>query len=49
MSGPEIPAALARLLGDPAFGEAARAVAAEMADLPDVRRSIPLLEELVAR
>jgi UDP:flavonoid glycosyltransferase YjiC (YdhE family) len=45
----ELPAALSRLLADPAFGAGARAVAAEIADLPDVAGCVPVLEELVAR
>lgn len=48
MSAPEIPAALARALGEPAVGAAARAVASEMAGLPDVARSVAMLEELAA-
>lgn len=43
-----IPSALTRVLYDPTYGQRARAVAADMAHLPDVATSVPILEELAA-
>ena len=42
----EIPAALRRVLTDPAFGAGAQRVAADMAALADMAESVPILEEL---
>lgn len=42
----ELPAALQQLLDDPSYGAGARAVAAEIAELPDVATSPALLETL---
>jgi UDP:flavonoid glycosyltransferase YjiC (YdhE family) len=42
----EIPAALRRVLTDPAYRSGAARVAAEMAALPEVTESVPILEEL---
>lgn len=41
--------AIADVLGQPAFEQKARAVAAAMAELPDVASSVPILEELAGR
>jgi glycosyltransferase len=41
-----LPEALERVLGQPAFGEAARLLAEEMAGLPDVSEAVPALERL---
>jgi UDP:flavonoid glycosyltransferase YjiC (YdhE family) len=46
ISAPEIPSALTRVLAEPAYRAAARAVAADIAALPDVAASVPVLEEL---
>ena len=43
-----LPDALARVLGEPAFGRAARDMAEEMAGLPDVSKAVPILERLAA-
>jgi UDP:flavonoid glycosyltransferase YjiC (YdhE family) len=43
---PDLPAALSRVLGDPAFTEGARAVAAEIAGLPAITECLPILEQL---
>ncbi len=48
ISAPEIPTALARLLTEPAFRAGARAVAADIAALPDMADSVRILEELTA-
>jgi len=40
---------LANVLGDPAYGEKARGVAAAMAELPDLAWSVSILEELARR
>ena len=45
----ELPAALRTILTDHAFGDRARAVAAEIAALPDLNRSVSLLESLTGR
>jgi UDP:flavonoid glycosyltransferase YjiC (YdhE family) len=45
----ELPAALSQLLDDPAFGAGARAVATDIAALPDVADSVTVLEGLVGR
>jgi UDP:flavonoid glycosyltransferase YjiC (YdhE family) len=45
---PEVPALVRRLLDEPSYAEAARRVAAEMADLPDVTTTVGVLEELAA-
>ena len=42
----QLPAAVDNLLHDPSYGEGARAVAAEIAALPDVRTSPAVLQEL---
>lgn len=42
----EIPSALTRVLTDPAYRTAAQAVAADMAALPDVAESVPILSEV---
>jgi UDP:flavonoid glycosyltransferase YjiC (YdhE family) len=42
----DLPAALGRLLDDPAFTEGARAMAAEIAGLPGVSECVPILQEL---
>jgi EryCIII-like glycosyltransferase len=44
-----IPSALTRVLTDPTYRHRAQEVAAEMARLPDVATSVPILEELVSR
>jgi UDP:flavonoid glycosyltransferase YjiC (YdhE family) len=44
----DLPAALRKILDDPAFTEGARAMAAEIAALPDVSECPPILEELVS-
>jgi UDP:flavonoid glycosyltransferase YjiC (YdhE family) len=44
-----LPAALAELLGDPAFAEDASTVAQEMAALPPVAECVPTLEDLTRR
>ena len=43
----DLPAALRKVLDDPAFTEGARAMAAEIAALPDVSACLPILEQLV--
>jgi len=43
-----LPEALDRVLGEPAFGKAARRMAEEMAGLPDVSEAVPVLEQLAA-
>ena len=45
----KLPAALSRLLHDPAFGAGARAVATDIAALPDVADCVAVLEGLVGR
>jgi hypothetical protein len=42
----DLPAALGRLLDDPAFTEGARAMAAEIAGLPDISECLPILHQL---
>jgi UDP:flavonoid glycosyltransferase YjiC (YdhE family) len=42
----DIPAALRKVLDDPAFTEGARAMAAEIAALPDISACLPILEQL---
>jgi glycosyltransferase len=42
----DLPAALRKVLDDPAFTEGARAMAAEIAALPDVSACLPILEQL---
>ncbi|HET9778522.1 MAG TPA: glycosyltransferase [Propionibacteriaceae bacterium] len=42
----DLPAALGRVLDDPAFTEGARAVAGEIAGLPDITECLPILEQL---
>ncbi len=53
LGGPEavgdLPAAVASLLGDPAYRTAARAVADEMAALPPVAEAVALLERIGSR
>jgi glycosyltransferase len=44
----DIPAALRRVLDEPAFAEGARAMAAEIAALPDIAECLPLLEQLAS-
>jgi UDP:flavonoid glycosyltransferase YjiC (YdhE family) len=44
----DLPAALRKVLDDPAFTEGARAMAAEIAALPDVSECPPILEELAS-
>lgn len=44
-----IPSALTRVLTEPAYHDCARAVAADIAQLPDVAASVPILEQLAAR
>jgi UDP:flavonoid glycosyltransferase YjiC (YdhE family) len=43
-----LPDALARVLGEPAFGQAARDMAEEIAGLPEVSEAVPILEQLAA-
>lgn len=43
-----IPAALTRVLTDPSYRDGAMAIAADIADLPDMAASVPILEELAA-
>ena len=45
----DIPAALTRVLPDRGYRDAARAVAADIAQLPDTTASVPILEQLAAR
>jgi UDP:flavonoid glycosyltransferase YjiC (YdhE family) len=42
----DLPEALHRLLADPAYAHGARAIAAEIAALPDVAEAVPVLEQL---
>ncbi len=42
----DIPVALGRVLDDPAFTEGARAMAAEIAGLPDISECLPILHQL---
>jgi glycosyltransferase len=42
----DLPAALRRVLDEPAFAEGARAMATEIAALPDIAECVPLLEQL---
>jgi glycosyltransferase len=42
----DLPDALHRLLADPAYAHGARAIAAEIAALPDVAEAVPVLEQL---
>jgi UDP:flavonoid glycosyltransferase YjiC (YdhE family) len=42
----DLPAALRKVLDDPAFTEGARAMAAEIAALPDISACLPILEQL---
>jgi glycosyltransferase len=44
----DLPAALRRVLDDPAFARGARAMAAETAALPDIAECLPLLEQLAS-
>jgi UDP:flavonoid glycosyltransferase YjiC (YdhE family) len=44
-----LPGALQRVLDDPAFTEGARAMAAEIAALPDIAECLPLLEQLASQ
>jgi UDP:flavonoid glycosyltransferase YjiC (YdhE family) len=44
----DLPAALRRVLDDPTFAEGARAMAAEIAALPDIAECLPLLEQLAS-
>ena len=44
----DLPAALRSVLDDPAFTEGARAIAAEIAALPDIAECPPLLEQLAS-
>ena len=48
ISAPEIPSALSRVLTEPAYRAGARAVAADIAALPDMADSVRILEELAA-
>jgi UDP:flavonoid glycosyltransferase YjiC (YdhE family) len=43
-----LPAALRRILDDPAFAEGARSMAAEIAALPQISACLPILEELAS-
>jgi glycosyltransferase len=42
----DLPAALQKVLDDPAFTEGAHAIATEIAALPDVAECLPILEQL---
>jgi MGT family glycosyltransferase len=42
----DLPNAVRRLLDDPAYADGARAIAAEIAALPDVAEALPVLEQL---
>ena len=42
----DLPNAVRRLLDDPAYADGARAIAAEIAALPDVADALPVLEQL---
>jgi glycosyltransferase len=44
----DLPDALRRVLDDPTFAEGARAMAAEIAALPDIAECLPLLEQLAS-
>ena len=44
----DLPAALRKVLDDSAFAEGARAMAAEIAALPDIAECLPLLEQLAS-
>lgn len=44
-----IPSSLTRVLDDPAYRQGARAVAADMARLPSVTESVPILQNLAVR
>ena len=44
-----LPDALRRLLDDPAYADGARAIAAEIATLPDVAECLPVLEQFAGR
>ena len=42
----DLPEAVHQLLADPAYAHGARAIAAEIAALPDVAEAVPVLEQL---
>jgi UDP:flavonoid glycosyltransferase YjiC (YdhE family) len=43
---PDLPAALGKVLDDPSFTQGARAMAAEIAALPDISECLPIMEQL---
>ena len=45
----DLPAGLRKVLDDSAFTEGARAMAAEIAALPDVSECLPILEQLASK
>jgi UDP:flavonoid glycosyltransferase YjiC (YdhE family) len=45
----DLPAALSKILDEPAFTEGARVMAAEIAALPDVSECTPILEQLASQ
>jgi UDP:flavonoid glycosyltransferase YjiC (YdhE family) len=42
----DLPAALGKVLDDPSFTQGARAMAAEIAALPDISECLPIMEQL---
>ena len=49
MTAESVRAALGRVLGEPAFAEAARAIAAEIAEMATADEAAAAVEEFVAR